>query len=241
MKSMMGKTTLREIKQSLGRYLAILAIIALGVGFFAGIKETKPAMVETADRYFREKKLYDFRLICTLGFDDKIVEEISKRQDVRAVNGAYSFDILCQTAGDGNVQVVKAHSITEDINTLEVLHGRLPSQPGECVVDSSMFNHKYIGKRIKLSDSNAEEDLEHFTFREYKIVGVVESPLYIQFERGNSALGNGKISGFLYLLPEGFQSEAYTELYVKLTEDFELYDEGYETYIETQKKIGNHI
>ncbi len=236
MKSMMGKTTVREIQQSLGRYLAILAIIALGVGFFAGIKETKPAMVETADRYLSEKNFYDFRLLCTLGFDESIVEEISKRQDVRAVNGAYSFDILCQSAGDGNVQVVKAHSITEDINTLEVLHGRLPSQPGECVVDSSMFNHKYIGKKIKLSDSNATEDLEHFAYREYKIVGIVESPLYIQFERGSSALGNGKISGFLYLLPEGFQSEAYTELYVKLTEDFELYDEAYDAYIESKEQ-----
>jgi len=236
MKSMMNKSTLREIKQSLGRYLAILAIIALGVGFFAGIKETKPAMVETADRYFKDKNLYDFRLLCTLGFDEKVIEEISKRQDVRSVNGAYSFDILCQSSGDGNVMVMKAHSITENINTLEVLHGRLPSQPNECVVDSSMYSHKYIGKKIRLSDSNADEDLEHFTHSEYKIVGIVRSPLYIHFERGSSALGNGKVSGFLYLLPEGFQSEAYTELYVKLSEEFELYEEAYDIYIENKEK-----
>ena len=236
MKSMMNKSTLREIKQSLGRYLAILAIVALGVGFFAGIKETKPAMVETADRYLKDKNFYDYRLVSTLGFDEKIVEEIRKRDDVSDVQGSYTFDILCQSAGDGNVQVVKAHSITEGINELEVLHGRLPSQPYECVVDSSMYSHKYIGKKIRLSDSNADEDLEHFSFGEYKIVGVVESPLYIQFERGNSALGNGKVSGFIYMLPEAFQSEAFTEIYVKLTENFYLYEEAYDDYMQKKEQ-----
>ncbi len=232
MGSMMNRSTLREIKQSLGRYLAILAIVALGVGFFAGIKETKPAMVETADRYLKNKNFYDYRLVSTLGFDDKIVEEIRKRKDVTAVQGSYTFDILCQSAGDGNVQVVKAHSITEGINELEVLYGRLPSQANECVVDSSLYSHKYIGKKIRLADSNTKEDLEHFTFNEYKIVGVVESPLYIQFERGNSALGNGKVSGFIYLLSDGFQSDAYTEIYVKLSESFYLYEEAYDEYME---------
>mgnify|MGYP003326431377 CR=1 FL=1 len=96
MNSMMNRSTLREIKQSLGRYLAILSIVALGVGFFAGIKETKPAMVETADRYLKEKNFYDYRLVSTLGFDEKIVEEIRKREDVSVAQGAYTFDILCQ-------------------------------------------------------------------------------------------------------------------------------------------------
>lgn len=236
MSSMMNRSTLREIKQSLGRYFAILAIVALGVGFFAGIKETKPAMVETANRYLKEKNFYDYKLVSTLGFDDEIIREISKRDDVNVVQGSYTFDILCQSAGDGNVRVVKAHSITEDINELEVLHGRLPSQPNECVVDSSMYSHKYIGKKIRLSGSNTKEDLENFSFDEYKIVGVVESPIYIQFERGNSALGNGKVSGFVYLLPEGFQSDAYTEVYVKLTENFYLYDKDYDDYMDTKDK-----
>ena len=235
MKSMMMKSTLREIKQSLGRYLAILAIVALGVGFFAGLKATKPAMLQTGDLYLAEKQFYDFRLICTLGFDDKIVEEINRRQDVRTVQGAYSFDILCQSSSDGSANVIKAYSITEDINELEVLHGRLPKNADECVVDSRLFSKKYIGKKLKLAESNAAEDLENFAYKEYKIVGIVNSPLYIQFERGNSSIGSGKVSGFMYLLPEGFDSDAYTELYVKLTEDFELYSEEYDAYIESKE------
>ncbi len=232
MKSMMMKSTLREIRQSLGRYLAILAIVALGVGFFAGLKATKPAMLETGDNYLQEKQFYDFRLICTLGFDDDIVKEINRRSDVRVVQGAYSFDILCQSSGDGSANVIKAYSITKDINELEVLAGRLPKNANECVVDSRMFSKKYIGKKLKLSASNAEEDLGNFAFSEYKIVGVVNSPLYVQFERGNSVIGSGKVSGFMYLLPEGFDCDAYTELYVKLTEDFTLYSDEYDTYID---------
>ena len=233
--SMMMKSTLREIRQSLGRYLAILAIVALGVGFFAGLKATKPAMVKTGDEYLQEKQLYDFRLLCTLGFDEKTVEAIREREDVRAVQGAYNFDILCQSSSDGNANVMSAYSITEDLNELEVIEGRLPENPNECVVDSRMYSKKYIGKKLKLSDSNAEEDLENFAYKEYKIVGIVDSPLYIQFERGNSAIGSGKISGFMYLLPEGFDSEAYTEIYVKLTEDYPLYSDEYEAYIEEKE------
>ncbi len=235
MKSMMMKSTLREIKQSLGRYLAILAIVALGVGFFAGLKATMPAMLKTGDRYLKEKEFYDFRLICTLGFDETSVEQIAAREDVRTVQGAYSFDILCQSAGDGSANVMKAYSITEGVNELELVAGRLPQNANECVVDSRMFSKKYIGKKLKLSLSNAKEDLEHFAYTEYKIVGVVQSPLYVQFERGNASIGNGKVSGFMYLLPSGFDSEAYTELYVKLTENFTLYSEEYDAYIEAKE------
>ena len=87
MKSMMSKTTFREIRQSLGRYLAILAIVALGVGFFAGLKATTPAMLKTAQTYLDEKQFYDLRLICTLGFSDAEIQEIALREDVRFVQG----------------------------------------------------------------------------------------------------------------------------------------------------------
>lgn len=235
MKSMMNKSTLREIKQSLGRYLAILAIVALGVGFFAGLKATTPAMLRTAQTYLDDKQFYDWRLICTLGFSDAEVAEIALREDVRSVQGAYSFDILCQNASDGNAQVMRGHSITEGVNELELLAGRLPEKADECVVDARMFSKKYIGKKIKFSALNEEADLGNFAYTEYKIVGIVNSPLYVQFERGTTSLGSGTISGFFYLLPEGFAAEAYTEAYVKLNQDFELYSEEYEAYMEQKE------
>lgn len=235
MKSMMSKTTFREIRQSLGRYLAILAIVALGVGFFAGLKATTPAMLKTAQTYLDEKQFYDLRLICTLGFSDAEIQEIALREDVRFVQGAYSFDILCQNSSDGNAQVMKGHSITQGVNELELLAGRMPKNGNECVVDSRLFSEKYIGKKIKFSSLNEEADLENFAYTEYKIVGIVNSPLYVQFERGTTSLGSGTISGFFYLLPEGFAADAYTEAYVKLNQDFTLYSEEYEAYMEQKE------
>ena len=105
MKSMMKKTTLREIKESLGRYLAILAIVALGVGLFAGLKITRSVMVESADAFWQEKQLYDYRLLSTLGFEEEDVQALAQKEDIRAVQGAVEADIL-YTDEQGNEKVL---------------------------------------------------------------------------------------------------------------------------------------
>ena len=229
MRSMIWKSTFREIKESLGRFLAILAIVALGVGFFAGLKVTQPAMLETAQRYFDKTSLYDYRLISTVGFSEDEVETIQKQKDVAAAEGAVTFDIICESGG--KERVIKMHSITENVNRLVLVDGKLPENASECVVDSNLYDASMIGKTIKLSEGNNEEDLEHFSNREYKITGIVQSPLYSQFERGSTSLGNGRVSGFAYLLPEGFADDYYTEVYVKFDSDFPLYSEEYDAYI----------
>ena len=75
-KSGMIKTTIREIKASLGRYLAIFAIVMLGVGFFAGLKATKPAMIATVDDYLRRQDFFDFKLLSAIGFDKEDTKEL---------------------------------------------------------------------------------------------------------------------------------------------------------------------
>lgn len=236
MKSMMGKTTLREIKQSLGRYLAIFAIVALGVGFFAGLKITKTVMVGSADAYLKEKQLYDYRLLSTLGFEEEDVAALAVKEDVRAVEGAVDADIL-YVNGQGNEDVIKAHSLLKNINGLEVVAGRLPEKDTECVVDSNLYQESSIGEKIVFSPNNEEEDLEHFAYQEYTIVGIVRASTYIQFERGTTPLGNGRVSGFMYLLPEGFATDYYTEIYVKFKEDYPIYSKEYDAYIEEKDPL----
>lgn len=233
---MIGKSTLREIKNSLGRYLAILAIVALGVGLFAGLKITRPQMVATAQSYLEEKQFFDYRLLSTWGFEDQDVETFAGQEGVLAAQGAYSFDILCRDAS-GNESVLKAHSMTEGINGLQLLAGRMPEKASECVVDGNLFSEAQIGEKILLSIGNAPEDLENFKYQEYIIVGTVQSSYYIQFERGNTSLGNGKIAGFMYLLPEGFDSEYFTEIFVKFQENFDLYSEDYEDFLEEKEPV----
>ncbi len=236
MKSIMKKTTLREIRQSLGRYLAIFAIVAMGVGLFAGLKITRQVMITSANAYLEEKQLYDFRLLSTLGFEDEDVQTLSSKEDVRFVEGAVAADILYFNQ-QGNEDVIKAHSLLQNINGLEVVAGRLPQQATECVVDANLYDKSALGTKIVLSENNVEEDLDYFAYREYTIVGIAQSSAYIQFERGTTALGNGQVSGFMYLLPQGFCAEFYTEIYVKFNQDYPIYSKDYNDYIDEKEPL----
>ena len=227
---------MREIRQSLGRYLAIFAIVAMGVGFFAGLKITRQVMITSANAYLEEKQLYDFRLLSTLGFEDEDVQTLSSKEDIRFVEGAVAADILYFNQ-QGNEDVIKAHSLLQNINGLEVVAGRLPQQATECVVDANLYDKSALGTKIVLSENNVEEDLDYFAYREYTIVGIAQSSAYIQFERGTTALGNGQVSGFMYLLPQGFCAEFYTEIYVKFNQDYPIYSKDYNDYIDDKEPL----
>lgn len=236
MKSMMTRTSLREIKQSLGRYLAILAIVALGVGFFSGLKITRNVMTASAEEYLREGQFFDYRLLSTFGFEAEDVEKLAGKEGVRAAEGAFFTDVIYLDA-EQNERVIKAHSLTESVNGVKLVAGRMPEKADECVVDSLLYDESAIGSKIVFSENNAEEDLENFTYKEYTITGLVQSTLYIQFERGNTSLGNGRVSGFMYLLPEGFAMEYFTEIYVKFAEDFPLYSDEYDAFLEEKEPL----
>ncbi len=236
MKRMIWKSTFREIRQSLGRFCAILAIVALGVAFYAGLTVTKSAMVQTADNYLTERNFYDYRLLSTMGFRPEEVAFLQGKEGVARAEGAVSFDIICRD-GSGADIVYKVHSITEEINSLELVSGRMPEKANECVVDSEIFTADDIGKSITLSANNAEEDRDYFEYEEYTVVGVVQSPLYIQFERGNTSLGSGKLTGYFYIPYEGFDIDFYTELYVKFTENFPMYSDAYDEFLEEKEVL----
>ncbi len=230
------KTTFREIKSSFGRFLAIFGIVALGVGFFAGLKVTTQAMVETVTEYLRKHEFYDLRLMSTLGFDQENVDFFSSARDVEAAEGAVSFDVLYEL-GDDRSGVIKTYSMPEEVNTLKLISGRLPETGAECVLDSGSFGKSVVGSVIRLSEDNGEEELEHFAHREYTVVGLVQSPLYIQFERGNTTLGSGRLDGFAYLTAEGFDVDYFTEVYVRFQPDFDLYSQEYDTFIDEKTDV----
>lgn len=234
MRSNMWKSTLREIKQSFGRFMAIFAIVALGVSLFSGLKVLEPAMVTTTNAYLQEKQFYNYRLLSTLGFEQEDVEFLKGKKDVRQIEGAVTFDILCSLEQGSNM-VLKAYNLPENINAIELLSGRLPENSQECVVDSAVFSEETIGKKIVLSVDNEEDDLENFVHRAYTIVGIAQSPNYIQFERGNTSLGNGKITGFMYLPDDAFDVDYFTEILVKFDEDFLIYTDAYKNYMDAKE------
>ena len=104
-------------------------------------------------------------------------------------------------------------------------------------MDSVSFDKSVVGGVIRLSGDNTEENLEHFSHKEYTIVGLVQSPLYIQFERGNTSLGSGRLDGFAYLTPEGFDVDYFTEVYVSFLPDYAIYSEDYDAFIGEKESV----
>ena len=231
MSSGMIKTTIREIKASFGRYLAILAIVMLGVGLFAGLKITKPAMITTENAYLREQNFFDFRLLSTIGFTDDDVEKLSQMDDAADVEGTISLDALCMIK-EGNEAVYKIHAIPEKINKVVLTVGRMPQAADECVLDSTQYTEEVIGSAFTVTDSNDEDTLEMFQNRTYTIVGLVQSPYYMNFERGTTSIGEGRIAAYAYVPKESFDSEYLTEVFLTLKEKYDVYTDEYEDYID---------
>ena len=228
----MGKLTLREIRRSLGRFLAIAAIVALGVGFFCGLRLTKTAMVRTLDTYAEAQQMYDFRLVSTIGFDETDAERISADSRVAACEGTKSADALTSTAG-GASRACKFLSLPDTIDLPSLKAGRLPQTADECLADGMLYSEKDLGQTIVLSEENDDDTLEQFTRREFTIVGIAKSVLYINYERGSTSVGSGSLSAFVYVLPEAFDFDYDTELYLRLTDRAgEVYSDEYKTCID---------
>ncbi|MBD5474496.1 MAG: FtsX-like permease family protein [Lachnospiraceae bacterium] len=231
MSSGMVKTTIREIKASFGRYLAILAIVMLGVGLFAGLKITKPAMITTQNAYLREQNFFDFRLLSTIGFTDDDVEKLSHMDEVADIEGTISLDALCAIGGE-NEAVYKIHALPEKINKIELTAGRMPQAENECVLDAAKYSIEMLGSAFTVTDDNDEDTLDMFWNRTYTVVGIARSPYYMNFERGTTSIGEGRVEAFAYVPMAAFDSEYLTEVFVTLNEKYDVYTDEYEDYID---------
>ena len=212
MKSMMLRTTFREIKLSFGRYIAIFSIIALGVGFFAGLKVTRTAMISTTNQYIKDLNLFDYRVISSLGLTESDVDSFSNLPAVEYAEGAYYADAIIEDSG--REYVSRIHSYSEKLNKLSIVEGRKPENDKECIADARYHNASVIGKKIKIADSNSTATKGQFVQEEYTIVGIAYSSIYLNYERGTSSVGNGQIASFYYFMPEAFKLGAYTDIYI---------------------------
>lgn len=228
------KLTKREIRSSLGRYLAIFAIIALGAGLFVGLRLSRPDFLETYNNYTNKTNFYDFRLVSTLGLTDEDIAEVKKMDGVKLAEGAVGADFLFNTADEDNL-IMMAQSIPEKVNLIDLKSGRMPENANECLADPNMYSEKDIGSTIKLSKDNSEQTFDTFAYDEYTIVGLTDSVLYINMERGSSTLGNGSVKGYIYIPADGFSTDYYTDIYVCVESEGYVYSDEYEQ--STQKYV----
>lgn len=234
------KSTLRAIRKNTGRYLAILAIIALGVGIFCGLRICRTAMVRSGDQYVQKYNLFDYRLISTLGFTAEDESYFSGLDGVNCAEGAIWLDFLYEDAG-GNSHALRAHSMTEQINGLSLVAGRMPEAPNEMLVDARCFSEADLGIQIRLSGDNDADTLEAFRYDSYTVVGLVNSVYYMNYERGSTSIGSGSLEGFVYLPYEGFDVDYFSEIFVDIDAPGEIYSDEYnaslaafEDYLESQ-------
>lgn len=221
------KLTKREIRSSLGRYLAIFAIIALGAGLFVGLRLSRPDFLETYNNYTNKTNFYDFRLVSTLGLTDEDLSEVKKMDGVKLAEGAVGADFLFNTDDEDNL-IMMAQSMPENVNQIKLKAGRMPEKANECLADPDMYSKDDIGSTIKLSKDNSEQTFDTFAYDEYTIVGLAYSVLYINMERGSSTLGNGSVKGYIYIPMDGFSTDYYTDIYVCVDSEGYVYSDEYE-------------
>lgn len=225
-KKALKRSSLRDVKRSFGRFFAIFAIIALGVGFFSGVRITTPTMVRTFNEFYDEKHFFDYRLVSTVGWDDKDLEAVRNRDLVIAAEGCFQYDVILN-GKEGDELVFKAHSMPDQVNQLLLQEGRFPETPEEVLLDNKNRHDFKVGDTITIAESNTRGTKAHFRNKELKVVGFADSSLYINFERGSTSLGNGLVDGFLYLTKDGFKEKIYTDIYVDLDVPGDIYSDEY--------------
>lgn len=205
-----------EIRKSLGRFLSIFFIVAMGVAFFSGIRAGEPDMRFSGDAYFDRNNVMDLRVIGTLGLTEKDVEALKKTEGVEAAELGYSADMLLNV--EGNYKVLHVASVLKDMNKYTVEEGRMPEKSGECFMDGDFLKaHGFqIGDKITLSSGTKDAVTDTLKTDTFEIVGSGSSSMYFTYARGSSTVGNGEVSGFIGVLPEDFGLEAYTECYVSV-------------------------
>ena len=213
-----NKNVIRTFRSTRSRFFAIFSIVALGVGFLAGLSATPVDMKESMERYMDDSNFYDLRVVSTLGLTDEDVQALQQVSGVQQVQPAYSADLLVQTGDDS--AVARAHSLPPDaedaINQLVLTEGRMPQSPDECLVEvgATGLNPTYpVGTVFTVTAENVDLDskLNHTRFT---VVGLVHNSNYFSYEREPASVGSGAVQVVMYLQPEAFAYEAYTEIYL---------------------------
>ena len=229
-----------EIRRSMGRFLSIFFIVAIGCAFFSGIRASEPDMRYSGDAYFDRKNMMDIEVISTLGLTEDDLDAIRNVDGVSAAEGGYSSDMLF-TEGDNKV-VVHVMSLLPSMNQVQLEEGELPEADDECALDVDYLKESSleIGDKITLisgTDDDISDTLKNDT---YTITGAVSSPEYISFQRGSTTIGNGTVTTFIAVPEESFALDVYTEIYVQSdgAKDLTAFTDAYDSRVdETEDQL----
>ena len=215
-KKALRKDFYMEIRRSLGRFMSIFFIVAIGCAFFSGIRASEPDMRYSGDAYFDDKNMMDIEVISTMGLTDDDLQAIEDAGGVAAVEGSYSVDVLC-SEGDNQI-AIHVMSLLPEMNQVQLEGGRLPEAEDECAVDVDYLNESSleIGDEITFSSGGDDDITDTLKTDTFTITGTVSSPNYISFQRGSTTIGNGSVAAFIVVPEDSFSLDVYTEIYAQV-------------------------
>lgn len=241
MRKAVFKDFIRNIKGSLGRFFAIMAIVAIGVAFFAGVTASSGDMKHSSDSYYDEYNMNDIRILSSIGFTSQDIEAVSKVYGVKAVYKTNTQDVLVDYDGRENVAhisgipVGKASDDDSYINQLRIKEGRLPQNDKECVVKyEDTRKSMQVGDVISFKSGTEDDINDTFKDTEYTVVGIVYTPCYVSYDLGSSGIGNGHINYCIYVGDDEFKNNYYTECYAVIdgAKDMDTYSDDYKKLID---------
>ena len=231
-KNAMRKNLTQSILKSLGRYLAIVMIIALGASMFVGLLMTKSDMVATGQKYMDEQNMFDLRLISPYGWDKAHGDIIAEMDGVADAEGVLYLDAIASLGDVQENAVYRFYGIPEKLNQIALRGGRMPEAPDECLADGYMMTDEVIGMQVHISDANEESTLDAIKSNSFTVVGYVASPLYMDMNRGSTSVGSGSLSSFFYVPAEALDVDYYSEIHVTIPGDFRVYTDTYNDAME---------
>ena len=215
-KKALRKDFYMEIRRSIGRFMSIFFIVAIGCAFFSGIRASEPDMRYSGDAYFDNRNMMDIEVISTLGLTDDDLQAIEDVDGIEAAEGGYSVDVL--SSEEDNQIAVHVMSLLPSMNQVQLEDGRLPEAEDECAVDVDYLNESSlkIGDKITLSSGSDDEITDTLKTDTFTITGAVSSPNYISFQRGSTTIGNGSVTAFIVVPEKSFALDVYTEIYAQV-------------------------
>lgn len=244
MKKVLLKDSIKEIKNTYKRFISILLMAFLGVGFFAGLRAASPDMIDTFNQFYEDNQVYDIQIISTLGLTEEYIEELEKVDEVEKIAGSFEKDGIIDI---NNKEIVTKLITIGEINKPILIDGNMPQNADECMIEEGFLksNNKQIGDTV---DVEIEDTIDAYGNKKsylknskMKIVGTVQSPLYISRDRGTSKLGTGKVSYYMYIPKENINAnDVYTSIYLRAKngENYKTSTQKYEDYI---KNVKNNI
>lgn len=224
MKTKLLKHIFMKIKDNYKRFLSLICMAFLGVGFYAGIQSSSPDMLKTLDNFYDENNVYDISVISNVGLTEDDLLKLSKIKNVELAINIQEKDTYLEI--EENNYVVKLIEYNSQMNNVYIKEGRLPKNNNEVSVDNALLENN----NLKLGDNITIDG------KKYSIVGNVISPLYFSAERPNSNLGSGKVDYYIYVYNGSLDLEAYSNIYITVKRA-----KKYLTNSDSYKKLINNV